>query len=185
MLKPGIATVRHLLDRVAETTSEKTLLETRMIPLADRSQPCPLSHAQERLWFLERFCPDLRAFNETDAVRLQGELDCRRLQEAINAIVARHESLRTILQATDAGLVQVVQERWAVEIKMIDLAARSPDESAAQLDRLLIEEPRRPFDLTAEPGVRATLIRLAAQDHVFMCVSEIIDANSADPDQGL
>ncbi len=142
--------------------------KTGLIPLADPFQPFPLSHAQERLWFLERLCPGLRAFNEPDAVRLHGDLDCRRLQDALNSIVARHESLRTVIQPTAAGFVQVVRERWTVEIKLIDLSARTPDEQSADLDRLLIEEPRLPFDLTAEPAVRATLVRLAAQDHVFI-----------------
>ena len=45
------------------------------IPPADRSQPLPLSHAQERLWFLDQFEDNLTAYNMPFALRLRGALD--------------------------------------------------------------------------------------------------------------
>ncbi len=139
-----------------------------LIPQTDRSRPSPLSHAQERLWFLESLNPGLHAFYEPDAVRLRGELDLRCLQEALNAIIARHEVLRTLIRASNEGPVQTVLETWTVEIKKLDLSDRSPQARAAELDRLLIEEPQRLFDWTAEPPVRAALVRMDAQDHVLI-----------------
>src|SRR6185437_9442950 len=81
---------------------------------------------------------------------------------------ARHEVLRTVFGNSADGPIQVVRENWQTEIELIDLSTLQSDEQTTQLDRLLIEVPRRPMDLTAEPAVRATLIRLAAQDHVFI-----------------
>jgi amino acid adenylation domain-containing protein len=157
---------RAALERLLRERQHTDTLE--LIPRADRSVPCPLSFAQERLWFLEQLSPGMRAFNEPDAVRLRGALDCGRLQGALNAIVARHDALRTVFRKTDAGLTQVVHETWTPEFRQIDLSACSADERAEALDRLLVEEPRRPFDLTAEPAVRAALVRLRADDHVLI-----------------
>lgn len=153
---------------------EKWLLERKTgsapdsIPHADPNRPAPLSEAQRRLRFLESLSPGLRAFNEPDAVRLRGNLDRQRLQDSFNAIIARHEILRTVFGTSEDGPLQIVRDTWHVEIEQIDLSALPSDRQTAELDRLLIDVPRRPFDLTAEPAVRAALIRLAADDHVFI-----------------
>src|SRR5688572_3780370 len=65
------------------------------IPRADRSQPLPLSWAQQRLWFLDQFDREAAvAYNMPAAMRLRGELDTHALQATLDRIVARHENLR-------------------------------------------------------------------------------------------
>src|SRR4028119_1468054 len=61
----------------------------------DRNQPLPLSFAQQRLWFLDQLIPGNPFYNMPAAVRLQGSLDRRALEQTFNAIVDRHETLRT------------------------------------------------------------------------------------------
>ena len=68
---------------------QMTSQEEPIIPHRDRSSPCPLSHAQQRLLFLEQLYPGMRAYNEGDAVRLHGMLDSRLLEEALNVVVAQ------------------------------------------------------------------------------------------------
>jgi amino acid adenylation domain-containing protein len=138
------------------------------IPRRDHSLPCPLSPAQERVWFLGQLSPGLAAFNEGDAARLRGPLDVPRLQEALNIIVTRHESLRTLIQVVDDRPVQVVLESWSVPFELIDLSGRAPAEREAEVKRLLIDDVRRPFNLAAEPALRATLVRLGPEEHVFI-----------------
>ncbi len=134
----------------------------------DQSQPCPLSHAQERLWFLTQLYPGMRAYNEGDAVRLQGPLDLRILEEALNAVVARHEILRTLIQVVGDRLVQVIHESWPIHFTIIDLSSMGLDERASEVERLLIAEFQRPFDLAVEPGFRAVVLRLSLEEHVVI-----------------
>ena len=61
-----------------------------------------------------------------------------------------------------------VRESYVLRLKMIDLAGRDAAEREAELERLLISEPRIPYHLEEEPAIRATLIRLGEQEHVFI-----------------
>ncbi len=138
------------------------------IPPRDRSRPCPLSPAQERLWFLQQLNPDFRAYNEAEAIRLRGSLHADFLEDALNVVVARHESLRTIIEPSGERPIQTVLQSWRVCMELIDLTGRRPEQREAEVERLLRDEPRRPFDLTAAPGIRAALVRCGPEDHVFI-----------------
>ncbi|MGA3322977.1 MAG: amino acid adenylation domain-containing protein [Terriglobia bacterium] len=138
------------------------------IPPRDPALPCPLSTAQRRLWFIEQLNPGLPLYNEAEGVRLLGELNTEAMERALNVIVARHEVLRTTIQVTDNEPVMVVHESWPLQLKKIDLSALTPAERQAEVERLLIDEPRRLYHLEAEPGIRATLLRLAPREHIFI-----------------
>ncbi|MEV4314210.1 non-ribosomal peptide synthase/polyketide synthase [Actinocrispum sp. NPDC049592] len=122
-----------------------------------RDGQIPLSFAQQRLWFLDQFEPDSTEYITPTVLRLRGELDIDRLITAMTALVDRHESLRTTF---DAG-VQVIHPPDDVVFPMIDVA--EPD-----LERVLLAEARRPFDLSQGPLFRPTLLRLSDVDHVLV-----------------
>ena len=138
------------------------------IPLRDPALPCSLSDAQRRLWFIEQLNPELPLYNEAEAVRLGGELKIDAMERALNVIVARHEALRTTIQVTDNQPMMVVHASWPLRVKRIDLSGLDPGKQQAELERLLIDEPRRPYHLETEPGIRATLLCLAPRNHVFI-----------------
>jgi amino acid adenylation domain-containing protein len=138
------------------------------IPLRDRSQPCPLSPQQQRLWFMEQLNPGVPVYNEAEAVRLTGQLNVDALERAINVVISRHEMLRTTIQAADGEPMAVVHGSWPLKIKKIDLSAMDATARQAEVDRLLIHEPRKLYRLDTEPGIRATLIRTGATEHVFI-----------------
>ena len=68
------------------------------IPRRDSALPCPLSPAQRRIWFMEQLNPGLPVYNESEAVRLVGELNVDAMEQALNVVIARHEMLRTTIQ---------------------------------------------------------------------------------------
>ncbi|MGD0907207.1 MAG: amino acid adenylation domain-containing protein [Candidatus Acidiferrales bacterium] len=138
------------------------------IPRRNHALPCPLSTAQRRLWFIEQLIPGLPVYNEAEAVRLLGELNIDAMEQALNALVARHEMLRTTIQATDNEPVMVVHRTWPLRLKRIDLSELAPAEREAEVERLLIDEPRHLYHLESEPGIRATLLQLAPREHVFI-----------------
>src|SRR4051794_29806913 len=55
----------------------------------------PLSFAQERLWFLDQWDPGAATYNVPSSMRLAGRLDLRALWASLNAVIQRHEALRT------------------------------------------------------------------------------------------
>jgi amino acid adenylation domain-containing protein/non-ribosomal peptide synthase protein (TIGR01720 family) len=132
---------------------------------------CTPSYAQMRQWFLWQLEPASSAYHITGALRLQGLLNRDALQASFDALVERHESLRTVFRANAEGLVeQVVQQRAGLEIPLIDLGALAGDARDARAQ----EEARRiaetPFDLTADPLLRVALIRLDPQTHLLVVV---------------
>ena len=52
---------------------------------AERSLPYPLSSGQQRIWFFEELAPDVPLYNESEAVRLVGELHADAMEQALNA----------------------------------------------------------------------------------------------------
>jgi amino acid adenylation domain-containing protein len=137
--------------------------------------PLPLSFAQERLWFLDRLQPGLRAYNLPTAQRLRGHLDPRALERALAEIVTRHHSLRTTFEERDGVPVQVVAPVAAFTLEVEDLSALDPEAREAEAGRRAAREAARPFDLAAGPLFRASLLRLADEDHVLLlCVHHIV-----------
>ncbi|MFI1198400.1 non-ribosomal peptide synthase/polyketide synthase [Streptomyces sp. NPDC020883] len=149
------------------------------IPAADRSRPLPLSFAQQRLWFLDRLRPGDARYNSAVALRLAGPLDRTALSGALDAVVARHEALRTTFDEDGGRPHQVVHPAAPVPLPLHDMTGRQPAASGAgdrdgTLDGLLLAEYSRPFDLRTGPLLRALLIRPAAEEHVLLLTAHHI-----------
>ncbi|MEU6669012.1 non-ribosomal peptide synthase/polyketide synthase [Streptomyces sp. NPDC046727] len=134
---------------------------------AGRDAVAPMSHAQQRLWFLQEFEPGGAEYVTALALRLRGTLDTGALRAALGAVVARHESLRTTFDSVDGHGVQIVHPPRDVPLPVRDLSRRAESDREPELRRLLAEERTRPFDLREGPLLRAGLVRLAEHDHVL------------------
>jgi amino acid adenylation domain-containing protein len=128
-----------------------------------RDGPLPVSFAQQRLWLVDRLEPGSPAYNIPYALRLRGALDLDALRRSLDALVERHETLRTTLEERGGVPVQVIHAPAPVALEVVEVA----DEAAAA--RLAAEEAARPFDLAAGPLLRCTLLRLAADDDHVVC----------------
>ncbi|MBK1842353.1 amino acid adenylation domain-containing protein, partial [Azospirillum sp. YIM B02556] len=138
------------------------------IPRADRSEPLPLSFAQQRLWFLWRMDPGGAAYNVPGAIRVTGPLDPALLEAAFTHLTERHEALRTSFAERDGQPVQVVHPHLAPVLVRIDLSDLAPAEREARARDLAREEALAPFDLGTGPLLRLTLVRLADDDHLLL-----------------
>ncbi|BDH12172.1 non-ribosomal peptide synthase/polyketide synthase [Streptomyces hygroscopicus] len=153
------------------------------IPRADRSQPLPLSFAQQRLWFLDQLRPGDSRYNSAVALRLTGTLDRAALSRALDAAPARHESLRTTFDDVDGRPVQTVHPAAPVPLPVHDMrAGQGPAPDAGEgtgtgtgaLDDLLLAEYSRPFDLRTGPLLRALLVRVADDEHILLLTAHHI-----------
>ena len=149
------------------------------IPPRDRTIPCPLSLSQDRLWFLEQLLSGEPVYNEAEAVRLKGKLDVTALEQALNLVIARHEILRSTIEVRDKEPEVIVHDSWPVKIKRIDLSRLPANQREAELARLLVDEPRAPYRLEAEPGIRATVIQLAAEEYAFIIMMHHLVCDSS------
>ncbi len=156
----GFAATLHALD-TPEGEQAPPLLAV------GREHPLPLSYAQERQWFLWQLDPDSAAYHIPSALRLKGALDVPALQHSFEALVARHESLRTHVQVQPEGARQVIRPDAALPIRLGEV-------NEADLQAQVEAEIARPFDLQEGPLLRVTLLRLAEDDHVLVLVQHHI-----------
>ena len=143
-------------------------IEAPPIERIARDQNLPLSFAQQRLWFLDQLEPNSPFYNIPSAMRLSGNLNKEVLEQGINEIVRRHETLRTTFKAVKGKPHQVIDEEFSVKLNEIDLSSLPEAEQEAKVQQLATEEAQRPFDLAAGPLFRVTLIDLKPDDHVVL-----------------
>jgi amino acid adenylation domain-containing protein len=133
-----------------------------------RDRELPLSFAQQRLWFLDQLQPNSAFYNLPAAVRLTGKLDVAALEQSFNAIVRRHEALRTTFTSQDGRPSQVIAPSLHLTVPVEDLAAFPQDERETKAQRTATEEVQRPFDLTLGPLLRVKLLRMSEQEHILL-----------------
>ncbi|MBD8507843.1 non-ribosomal peptide synthase/polyketide synthase [Hoyosella sp. G463] len=135
----------------------------------------PLSLAQQRLWFLNRFDSASAVYNMPLVLRLSGKLYVSALQEALHDVVGRHESLRTVFPMHDGEATQVIlpASRVDIDVSPVDVAG------SGALERELFTLASVGFDVTAEPPIRAALLRTAPDEHTLLVVVHHIAADGA------
>ncbi|HEY0083940.1 MAG TPA: amino acid adenylation domain-containing protein [Pyrinomonadaceae bacterium] len=137
--------------------------------------PAPLSFAQQRLWFLNQLEPQSASYNTRQPVRLSGALNVAALRRSLNDIIRRHGSLRTTFTVADGEPVQVIGAAWDITLPVIEVPA-SP-QTEAEVQRHIVDESLLPFDLKTGPLLRASLLRLSAEEHVLLLTTHHIVAD--------
>jgi amino acid adenylation domain-containing protein/non-ribosomal peptide synthase protein (TIGR01720 family) len=177
--------LRDLSERIAELPLEKRALlfeqlqkqkraEAPIHAAIPRASRAPglfrLSFAQQRLWFLTQYEPESPEYNIPQGFRIEGPLSPELLRRTLEAIVARHEALRTTFTAVDGVPMQIIAPRLLVELPTTDLREQFPGsevERGAAARRIAYEDARRPFDLANGPLFRALLFRTGEEEHLF------------------
>ncbi|MFE7296902.1 amino acid adenylation domain-containing protein [Streptomyces sp. NPDC057579] len=145
--------------------------QAKRITAEERPGRVPLSFAQERMWFLQRLQGASGTYNIPIQIRLAGSLDADALGAALADLVARHEALRTVYPEDADGPHQIVlppDTGFAMEV--VSDAGPAPDLAASAA---------RPFDLTRDLPLRATLYPTGPDTHVLLLVVHHIAADGA------
>ncbi|MDV7336416.1 non-ribosomal peptide synthase/polyketide synthase [Rhodococcus oxybenzonivorans] len=157
-------TVASLAVRISATATSD---EVRPV-LGPRKRPdhIPLSLAQSRMWFINRFDPESAAYNIPLAVRLSGALDVEALRAAVFDVLERHESLRTTYPDSADGPHQVILPAEQVPVDLAPVAV-----TGDELRSRLVEMATAGFDVTADvPPIRMRLFETAPQDYVLALI---------------
>lgn len=165
---------RALLERMMKKRADPADAGQQPIPRRPPEPMAPLSFGQEILWVLDRLVPGNTAYNVPRATRLIGELNVPALQKALNTIVARHEVLRTIYKDVAGTPFQIVQPDAEVRLQITDLQALSDAARDAEAQRILLEGARYSFDLSRDLMLRACLLKLSEQEHLFLLLTHHI-----------
>ncbi|MGA5817916.1 amino acid adenylation domain-containing protein [Kitasatospora sp. NPDC094028] len=154
---PTVALLAERLGEAGETRQALAAME--------RPEEIPLSAAQRRLWFLNRFDGPSGTYNIGQSARLTGELDVAALEAALGDVVARHESLRTVFPDTDGHPRQLVLD-GAAGMPTLQVIPTSPD----LLADALAASAATGFDIVGELPLRAQLFVLGPTEHVLLLV---------------
>ncbi|HZP18128.1 MAG TPA: condensation domain-containing protein, partial [Terriglobales bacterium] len=134
---------------------------------APRDREIPLSFAQQRLWFLDQMDPGNWLYNVPRAMRLNGPLNVEAMERALNDLIARHEILRTTYEVVNDHPVQKIAAHLVIDLPLIDLIPLPAGQREEQARRIVQEEAARGFNLSVDPILRGTVIRLDKEDHVL------------------
>ncbi|MFE4458186.1 amino acid adenylation domain-containing protein, partial [Nocardia tengchongensis] len=138
----------------------------------ERPERLPLSLAQQRMWFLNRFDPESAVDNIPAAVRLSGLVDRQALQIAVADVLARHESLRTRYPEIDGQAFQEIVPTGQVIPDLTPVEV-----SEATLPQALSELVLTAFDVTVDVPFRARLFEVSPTEHVLALVVHHISAD--------
>jgi amino acid adenylation domain-containing protein len=165
-------------EELSLSESERQLLELRLRRAREGSRvaairprpaggPACLSFAQERLWFLYQWEPDLPVYNIPLAFQIIGPLDRGALLAAFNSILQRHEILRTVYRLDESVPVPMVLNR-SLPFHQVDLNSIESAVREVEVHHWTETEARRPFDLESELPIRVVLLQLADNEHILL-----------------
>lgn len=146
----------------------------QVIPRRNPKDPRVLSFGQQQLWLVDQLTPGASAYNVPYPVRIRGPLNVSALRHAINAVIGRHEVLRTLMLNYKGQPLPVVAKEWSVEMGEVDLRSMAADQRMPELARLLKEDSARSFNLARDLKLRTTLYRLAEDEYILLHVSHHI-----------
>jgi hypothetical protein len=162
-------------DLASLTPDERRTLLARLLKeKASQQTPTkangyPLSFAQQRLWFLDKLQPNSSAYNVCRAFWLAGELDTAALEQALDTLVVRHQTLRTTFEESEDGRpIQKVTPHFTLGFSAVDLCAE-PNPKAEAI-RQMYQEVAQPFNLSSGPLFRVFLLQTAEEEYLLLVV---------------
>ncbi len=171
-----------LLSPESRALLEQRLLQTlatrqNAAATPSRRESAPLSYSQQSLWFVEQLQPNSAAYNIPSALKLAGSLNVGALQRSLQAVIDRHDILRTRFTATDGKPMQYIRPSAQLDVPVEDVSVLPTQQREAIIRTLISQEARKPFDLGTDLMMRAKLIRAGAQEHVLLITMHHIAAD--------
>ena len=176
---PTIAQFSRLIEKAI---ANKANLDSLPLKPVAKNSKLPLSYAQKRLWLVQQLEPDSAAYNGSNALLIEGNLNLEALTDSINEIIRRHEILRTSFDLIGGQAVQKIADELKISLPIVDLQNLSEIEQQTEVKRLTAIDAQKPFDLTQAPLLRLTSIELKPEKHLLLVTMHhiISDAWSAE-----
>jgi len=159
-------TLSSFAEYVSQCMDKERNTHSTIEPIS-REGDLPLSFSQQRMWFLAQMEGVSEAYHIPMTIRLRGELNRDAWQRALDTLFTRHEALRSVFVAVDGQpQVRILSADSGIPIRWEDF--RDAPNAGEQLEKMTINEATNPFDLTQGPLIRALMVCLDSNEHVFM-----------------
>jgi non-ribosomal peptide synthetase component F len=160
--------IQQLQQEDLELTSPPILARVENVQL-------PLSYSQQRLWFLDQLEESSAIYNIPVGLRVQGKVNIAALEQSLQAIIARHEALRTNFITVDGETVQIIHAEIAWKLSVVNLQDLPTNEIELTAQQLVEKQTIQPFDLANESLITATLLLLSETENVLIvCMHHIV-----------
>ncbi|MCW8816478.1 MAG: amino acid adenylation domain-containing protein, partial [Ignavibacteriaceae bacterium] len=163
-------TIAQLAEAVRNKDWENNRRATTPIEKVDRPEYLPLSFSQQRLWFLEKYEPNTPVYNIPMAYRIRGEFDFSTFGKAVNAVIGRHEILRTRFKMERGTPYQDILGELKLDIPLIDLSEVPSQEREVILSEQLHSKARNTFNISEGPLLNCVVFKLEQLDYVVLFV---------------
>ncbi len=137
-------------------------------PKAPDGAAIPLTSGQQRLWFLQRLLPENPVYNYAESFVIKGKLNEAAFEHSLQRVFEENRILRAYYPYEHGNPVQVINSESEVELKRFDLSAIPKADRENQKLDILMSNAKRHFNLDEFPLVRTTLIKLDAEEHIFL-----------------
>ena len=162
---PTVASLAHHVEESRQAIQHTPTPPLHAVP---RDGAVPLTMIQEHLWELDRLLPGAPFSNMPYAARLAGPLNVTALEQSCNAIIQRHETLRTTFTTHAGQPVQMIAPILHVPLEIDDLCDLPEAVREAAAQQLIRAEVLYPFDLEKGPLLQVRLLRLGEQEHILL-----------------
>ncbi|PGV93479.1 hypothetical protein COD80_18935, partial [Bacillus cereus] len=135
----------------------------------ENKEALPLSYAQQRLWFMDRFNPNSSLYNIPTVWHLKGNWIPEALEKGFNRLIERHESLRTVFKEIGEQPVQQIVEFLPRALPVRDYSQLLLEVKEKEVDSLIAREAQEPFDLMNGPLIRNQLVQLEKDEWLLLC----------------
>lgn len=168
---------RLLKEKAASRKPEAVTSSSVIQPIDRKTGPLPLSSGQQRILFLDEYEPGTPTYNIPISIRFKGPLDVQVLEASLAEIVRRHEPLRTMFRIENGQPIQEIVSAHSTALSVTDLSQVQEVGREAEMERLMLEEAKHPFDLKHDLKLRAVLLRLNIEDHVLVLTMHHISSD--------
>ncbi|ODP30123.1 Bacitracin synthase [Paenibacillus nuruki] len=166
--KDKVSTARQALLHKLLQQKQFNQLSNSIIQPVERTEKCPASSAQKRMWFLNQLYPQHAFYNVPFLFHIIGELHINALKQSVQQIVERHEALRTTFVAQDGEVFQTINEHPVYDWKIINISHLDDSLKSITAHRLFQEEAETAFNLSEGPLLRVQLIDLGEHEYFFV-----------------
>jgi Condensation domain/Phosphopantetheine attachment site/AMP-binding enzyme C-terminal domain len=164
---PTLASFSDYVDGcTAENASEVAVRSQEPTRVGGGGQP--LSYTQRQLHFFEELAPEAPVYNAAFGVETRGPIDLHALERAIGDVITRHEALRTVFVRHGEIPEQRTLDTWSFRIEEVELRSLPEEARGPELEHVIRERVRRPFDLSRDLLLRVALIALSETDSVIL-----------------
>jgi aspartate racemase len=157
-----------MLNIINNNSNAETLVSVKSISPVVQQYVFPVSFSQQGLWVLDNLAGSSENYIIPSAFRLHGKLDVRSLELALNAIIDRHEALRTFFFEQDGIPLQVIQSSFSIPLRIVDLVGYSEQQRVFEVARLIKYNEMKAFDLKKLPLLRFQLIKIEDEEYIFL-----------------